>query len=71
MPAQVSVQSIPTTGNTYSLSNQTLSSPFGPSPTTFPPPSISPELSAAQKSASTNESCALTPSLIYQLAYVP
>ena len=34
-----------------------ISSPFGPTP-------ISPELSAAQKSASTNKTCALTPSLV-------
>ena len=30
----------------------------------FPPPPISPELSAAQISASTNKTCTLTPSLI-------
>ena len=46
-PAQASAQSIPSTGNTYSFSNPNLSSPVRPSPTTFPPPSISPELSAA------------------------
>jgi protocatechuate 3,4-dioxygenase beta subunit len=41
-----------------------ISSPFGPSTTGFPPPPISPELSAAQKSTSTNKTCTLTPSLI-------
>ncbi|HEY7079414.1 MAG TPA: hypothetical protein VH500_06915, partial [Nitrososphaeraceae archaeon] len=61
--AQASAQSNPSAGNTYSLSPN-LSPPAGPSPTTFPPPSISPELSAAQKSASTNKRCTLTPSLI-------
>ncbi len=63
-PAQASAQSIPSTGNTYSFSNPNLSSPVRPSPTTFHPPSISHELSAAQKSASTNKPCTLTPSLI-------
>jgi protocatechuate 3,4-dioxygenase beta subunit len=43
-----------------------ISSPFGPSSTGFPPPPISPELSAAQKSASTNKTCALTPSREYE-----
>jgi protocatechuate 3,4-dioxygenase beta subunit len=41
-----------------------ISSPFGPRSTGFPLPPISPELSAAQKSASTNKTCTLTPSLI-------
>src|SRR6187200_73793 len=63
-PAQASAQSIPIIGDTYSFSNPTLSSPVRPSPTTFHPPSISHELSAAQKSASTNKPCTLTPSLI-------
>ena len=63
-PAQASAQSIPSIGDTYSFSNPTLSSPVRPSPTTFHPPSIPHELSAAQKSASTNKPCTLTPSLI-------
>src|ERR1051325_3914607 len=46
------------------LSNRGTSSPFGPSPTGIPPQPLSPELSAAQKSASTNKTCTLTPSLI-------
>jgi protocatechuate 3,4-dioxygenase beta subunit len=52
-PIGSSAQSIPS-----------ISSPFGPSTTGFPPPPISPELSAAQKSASANKTCTLTPSLI-------
>jgi protocatechuate 3,4-dioxygenase beta subunit len=65
-PIGSSAQSImPGSGNSASpLSNRSTSSPFGPSPTGFPPSSISPELSAAQKSASTNKTCTLTPSLI-------
>jgi protocatechuate 3,4-dioxygenase beta subunit len=60
-------QSIPNRSSSSSappLSTQSTPSPFGPSPTGFPPPPISPELSAAQKSASTNKTCTLTPSLI-------
>jgi protocatechuate 3,4-dioxygenase beta subunit len=64
LPAQTSAQSNPSTGNINSVSRSNLSSTVGPSPTTPPPPSISPELSAAQKSASTNKPCTLTPSLI-------
>jgi protocatechuate 3,4-dioxygenase beta subunit len=65
-PIGSSAQSImPGSSNSASpLSNRGTSSPFGPSPTGFPPPPISPELSAAQKSASTNKTCTPTPSLI-------
>ena len=49
-PIGSSAQSIPSSGNSASpLSNLGTSSPFGPGPTGFPPPPISPELSAAQK----------------------
>ena len=60
-------QSIPNSSSSSSpptLSNSSTRSPFGPGPTGFPPPPLSPELSAAQKSASTNKICTLTPSLI-------
>jgi hypothetical protein len=62
-PIGSSAQSIPSNNIGSPLSNPSISSPFGPSPTGFPPPPISPELSAAQKSASTNKTCTLTPSL--------
>ena len=45
------------------LSNPGTSALFGPGPAGFPP-LISPELSAAQKSPSTNKTCTLTPSLV-------
>lgn len=62
-PIGSSAQLIPSgSSSAYPLSNRGTSSPFGPGPTGFPP--ISPELSAAQKSASTNKTCTLTPSLI-------
>jgi protocatechuate 3,4-dioxygenase beta subunit len=65
VPAGVSAQSIPSNNIASPLSNPSISSPFGPNPTGFPPPPIiSPELSAAQKGASTNKTCTLTPSLI-------
>jgi protocatechuate 3,4-dioxygenase beta subunit len=63
-PTRVSAQSISNDGSIFSPSNQSVSSPSRPVPTAFPPPPISPELSAAQKSASTNKTCILTPSLI-------
>jgi hypothetical protein len=57
VPIGSSAQSIIPSSSTSAspLSNRGTSSPFGPSPTGFPPPPISPELSAAQKSASTNK----------------
>src|SRR5919198_1282811 len=58
-PIGSSAQSIPSNSSTPPLSNPNLSSPFGPSPTGFPPPPISAELSAAQKSASTDKTCTL------------
>jgi protocatechuate 3,4-dioxygenase beta subunit len=64
-PIGSSAQSIPNNSSSAPpLSNPNLPSPFGPNPTEFPPPPVSPELSAAQKSASTNKTCTLTPSLI-------
>jgi protocatechuate 3,4-dioxygenase beta subunit len=63
-PIGSSAQSIPSNSSGSPLSNPSISSRFTPSPTGFPPPPISPELSAAQKSASTNKTCTLTPSLI-------
>src|SRR6187200_1496796 len=64
-PIGSSAQSISSSSSSASpLSNQGTSSPFGPSPTGFPPPPISPEVSAAQKSTSTSKTCTLTPSLI-------
>jgi protocatechuate 3,4-dioxygenase beta subunit len=63
-PTAASAQSIPSNSSASLLSNPTASSPFACGPTGFPPPPISPELSAAQKSASTNKTCTLTPSLI-------
>ena len=63
MPTEILAQSVPNNTPGSALSNSNISS-IGPSPTAFPPPSISPELSAAQKSASTNKTCTLTPSLI-------
>jgi protocatechuate 3,4-dioxygenase beta subunit len=51
-------------GSSSAQSIPGISSPFGPSSTGFPLPPISPELSAAQKSASTKKTCTLTPSLI-------
>src|ERR671930_598667 len=64
-PIGSSAQSIPNSSSSAPpLSNPSTSFPFVPSPTGFPPPPISPELSAAQKSASTNKTCTLTPSLI-------
>jgi hypothetical protein len=63
-PIGSSAQSIPSNSTGSPLSNPSISSAFGPSSTGFPPPPISPELSAAQKSASTNKTCTLTPSLI-------
>jgi protocatechuate 3,4-dioxygenase beta subunit len=62
--ARVSAQSISNDGSIFISSNQSVSTPSRPAPTAFPPPPISPELSAAQKSASTNKTCTLTPSLI-------
>jgi protocatechuate 3,4-dioxygenase beta subunit len=58
----VSVQSIPPSNGSASMSlNQNVSSSSSrPSPTSFPAPSA--ELSAAQISASTNKTCTLTPS---------
>jgi protocatechuate 3,4-dioxygenase beta subunit len=61
---RISVQSISNDGSIFISSNQSMSTPSRPAPTAFPPPPISPELSAAQKSASTNKACTLTPSLI-------
>ena len=63
-PVESSAQSILNNSNRPPLPNPSTSSPFGPSPTVFPPPPLSPELSAAQRSASTNKTCTLTPSLI-------
>jgi protocatechuate 3,4-dioxygenase beta subunit len=64
-PIGSSAQSIPNSSRSAPpLSNPNLPSPFGPNPTEFQPPPVSPELSAAQKSASTNKTCTLTPSLI-------
>jgi protocatechuate 3,4-dioxygenase beta subunit len=59
-------QSIPNSNSSRSPPtsfNPGTPSTLGPGPTGFPPPPISPE-SAAQKSASTNKTCTLTPSLI-------
>jgi protocatechuate 3,4-dioxygenase beta subunit len=65
VPIGSSAQSMPNSSSSASpLSNRSTSSPFSTSPTGLPPPPISPELSAAQKSASTNKTCTLTPSLI-------
>ena len=61
-PIASSAQSIPNNSRLPPLSNPNLSSPFGPSPAGFPPPPISPELSAAQKGASTNKTCTLVSS---------
>jgi len=64
-PIIVSAQSIPpSNGSTSMSSSQSIpSSSFrSPPPTPFPLPPRSPELSAAQISASTNKACTLTPS---------
>jgi protocatechuate 3,4-dioxygenase beta subunit len=62
---RVSAQSIPNNDSASTSSKQSMSSPSRPIPmTSTTPPLISPELSAAQKSASTNKTCTLTPSLI-------
>jgi hypothetical protein len=63
-PIGSSAQSIPSISTGSPSSGPSTSPPFGPSSTGFPPPPMSPELSAAQKSASTNKTCTLTPSLI-------
>jgi protocatechuate 3,4-dioxygenase beta subunit len=63
-PTRVAAQIILNNINSSIQSNQNMSTPFSPIPTAFPPPPISPELSAAQKSASTNKTCAVTPSLV-------
>ncbi len=64
-PVESSAQSILNNSNAPPpLPNPSTSSPFRPSSTGFPPPPLSPELSAAQRSASTNKTCTLTPSLI-------
>jgi protocatechuate 3,4-dioxygenase beta subunit len=63
-PVGSSAQSILNNSNAPPLPNPSTPSPFGPTRTGFPPPPLSPELSAAQKSASTNKTCTLTPSLI-------
>src|SRR5918912_595661 len=65
-PVESLAQSIPsgTSSSAPSLSSPNLPSPFRTGPTGFPPPPISPELYAAQKNASTNKTCTLTPSLI-------
>ena len=64
-PIIVSAQSIPPSNDSTSMSSsQSIpSSSFrSPPPTPFPLPPRSPELSAAQISASTNKACTLTPS---------
>src|SRR5919199_2773109 len=63
-PIGSSAQSIPSNSTGSSSSSPSMSSPFASSRTGFPLPPISPELSAAQKSTSTNKTCTLTPSLI-------
>jgi protocatechuate 3,4-dioxygenase beta subunit len=63
-PTRVSAQPISNNGSVSTSSNQSMSSPSRPAPTAFPPPPISPELSATQISSSTNKTCTLTPSLI-------
>ena len=66
-PIGSSAQSIPNSSSSSSpptSSNTSTRSPFGSGPTGFPPPPISPEFFPAQKSASTNKTCTLTPSLI-------
>lgn len=63
-PVGSSAQSILNNSNSPPLPNPSTSSPLGSSSAVFPPPPLSPELSAAQKSASTNKTCTLTPSLI-------
>ena len=60
----VPVQLIPNNNSAPISSNQNISTPSRPALTAFPPFAISPELSAVQKSASTNKTCTLTPSLI-------
>jgi hypothetical protein len=64
MPTSSSAQSIPSNSTGSPSSGSSISSPFGPSSTGLSPPPMSPELSAAQKSASANKTCTLTPSLI-------
>jgi protocatechuate 3,4-dioxygenase beta subunit len=63
-PTRVAAQLILNNTNSSISSNQNMSPPSRPIPMAFPPPPISPELSAAQKSASTNKTCAITPSLV-------
>jgi len=63
-PIGSSAQSIPSISTGSPSSSPSTSPPFGPSSTGLPPPPMSPELSAAQKSASTNKTCTITPSLI-------
>jgi protocatechuate 3,4-dioxygenase beta subunit len=62
-PTRVAAQLILNNTNSSISSNQNMSPPSRPIPMAFPPPPIS-ELSAAQKSASTNKTCAITPSLV-------
>src|SRR5919201_4467603 len=47
------------TNDTISLSSSTPRPPSSPPTSLFPPPPASPELSATQKSASTNKTCTL------------
>jgi protocatechuate 3,4-dioxygenase beta subunit len=63
-PVGSSAQLILNNSNSPPLPNPSTPSPLGPSSAVFLPPPPSPELSAAQKSASTNKTCTLTPSLI-------
>jgi protocatechuate 3,4-dioxygenase beta subunit len=63
-PIGSSAQSIPSNSIGSPSSGSSISSPFGPRSIGLPPPPMSPELSAAQKSTSTNKTCTLTPSLI-------
>lgn len=58
-PATVSAQSIQNNESTSTSSNQSISSSSRPAPEALPQPPISPELSVAQKSASTNMTCTL------------
>jgi protocatechuate 3,4-dioxygenase beta subunit len=63
-PTRVAAKLILNNINSSIQSNQNMLTPSSLIPTAFPPPPISPELSAAQKIASTNKTCTLTPSLI-------
>src|SRR5919202_6448259 len=60
----VAAQLILNSNRASTSSNQNIATPSRPPSIAFTPSSIFPELSAAQKSTSTNKTCTLTPSLI-------